>query len=318
MQYRVFAVTKENQDEMMSKHTHDQYAAASRELCYDKAWFIAAKDAMRDICSPRSVVLDFCCGNGEFSEIVKNEFHSEVICMDYAAFHLDRVRKLGFETIVCDVEDSQSRNHVLDCYTNRFDVVVMLECLEHFFSPDEALTFCSKLLKPEGRLIVTTPNMSSLSFRLYSLFCGNLPVGMGHHTYFFDIRRLKQVLLLNSFNVESVHFFGETGYYLDRAIAYPKSFIKQIQLKLLWKFGRLLGGEDILGGGLLAVAQKHPKAKPIGLDPAIRKNLYAEMEPHEKIETLTMLSDFYRDGMFAEHPGLCKFLENEMATFFSC
>ena len=301
----------------MSKDTHDQHAATIREVNYDKLWFFAAKDALRNIISPHSTILDFCCGNGEFSEILKKEFLSEVVCLDYADSHLGRVRELGFETIACDIEDVQQRDRVAEKHANRFDAVVMLECIEHFFMPDEALAFVNKLLKPGGYLLATTPNMANLSYRLYSMFCGNLPAGMGHHVYFFDIRRLRQLLLLNAFDVESVNYFGGTGYYLDRAFAYPKSFAKQLLLKSLWKIGKIFGGKPLNCSELIVVAQKNTTAKPLGLEASVRGKTYTEMEMHERAEAISRLSISYQRGMFAEHPGLCKFLEQELNSLES-
>jgi 2-polyprenyl-6-hydroxyphenyl methylase/3-demethylubiquinone-9 3-methyltransferase len=296
----------------MQKFEHDSYVATVREISYDKSWFTAAETALQNVALQRGIVLDFCCGNGEFSEILKKKFNHEVVCLDYSPSHLDRVRNIGFETIECNVEDGKQCHIIASQNINKFDAVVMLECIEHFFSPDEVLAFVNKMLKPSGYLIITTPNITNLSYRIYSMFCGNLPVAMGHHTYFFNARRLSQLLLLNAFDIDSIHFFGKTGYYLDRALAYPKSFAKQLLLKLLWQLGKSFGREEINSCELIAVAQKNPKVKPLALDPAVRKKFYVEMERDEQMETLRRLSLFLQQGLFAEHPGLCKFLEQEI------
>lgn len=297
----------------MQKEAHDSHAATIREISYDKPWFVAAENALKNITSQRCTVLDFCCGNGEFSEILKNKFLHEVVCLDYAGHHLNRVNDLGFETISCDVENHKQCNSIAEKNAERFDIIVMLECIEHFFSPDSVLAFANKMLKPGGQIIITTPNMANLSFRIYSMFCGNLPAGMGHHTYFLDSRRLKQLLLLNAFDLDVVHFFGETGYYLDRALAYPKSFTHQILLKLFWKLGKVFGGEVLNCGELIAVAKKNLKVKPLALEPAVREIFYAGMEKDEQIKTIQRLASFNQQGAFAEHPGLCKFLKQEIA-----
>lgn len=56
-----------------------------------------------------------------------------------------------------------------------FDVVTMLECIEHVTDPGGALRAASRWLRPGGLLYLTTPNASSLNRRLlgagWSIFC---------------------------------------------------------------------------------------------------------------------------------------------------
>jgi hypothetical protein len=49
--------------------------------------------------------------------------------------------------------------------------------------------------------LVNTPNISFLSYRVYSLFCGNRPAGEGHHIRFWDYRFLRTNLYLNGFSI---------------------------------------------------------------------------------------------------------------------
>jgi SAM-dependent methyltransferase len=58
-----------------------------------------------------------------------------------------------------------------------FDLVLFLEVIEHLVNPDEALRSIRSILKPGGVLIVTTPNLSSLTSRL-SLLAGLMPPAM--------------------------------------------------------------------------------------------------------------------------------------------
>jgi ubiquinone biosynthesis O-methyltransferase len=47
-----------------------------------------------------------------------------------------------------------------------FDVIVASEVIEHIRQPVNFLSACSKLLKPNGLLILTTPNRNFLSYLL--------------------------------------------------------------------------------------------------------------------------------------------------------
>lgn len=57
-----------------------------------------------------------------------------------------------------------------------FDVIMMIEVIEHLVNPDMIIEAVSYLLKEEGVLVVTTPNLSSLLNRI-SLMLGYEPFG---------------------------------------------------------------------------------------------------------------------------------------------
>lgn len=57
---------------------------------------------------------------------------------------------------------------------NRFDVVTLIEVIEHLPDPTRVLSQAVKWLRPGGFLYVTTPNVHSLNHRLgprWSIFC---------------------------------------------------------------------------------------------------------------------------------------------------
>ncbi|WP_353686677.1 class I SAM-dependent methyltransferase [Thermodesulfovibrio sp. 3462-1] len=50
---------------------------------------------------------------------------------------------------------------------NSFDVITMNHVIEHVPDPIVLLTECRRVLKPEGKLMVVTPNIGSLGRRLF-------------------------------------------------------------------------------------------------------------------------------------------------------
>ena len=54
------------------------------------------------------------------------------------------------------------------------DVILAIEVIEHLFSPDAMIGVCRRLLKPDGFLVITTPNLSSSVNRI-SLLVGWQP-----------------------------------------------------------------------------------------------------------------------------------------------
>lgn len=53
---------------------------------------------------------------------------------------------------------------------DRFDLVLMYEILEHLYDPSRALEKVRSLLKPDGLLMISTPNFGNLARRLKKIF----------------------------------------------------------------------------------------------------------------------------------------------------
>lgn len=50
---------------------------------------------------------------------------------------------------------------------NRFDAIIMNHVIEHILDPVQLLTECNRILKPGGRIVMTTPNVDSLGHRTF-------------------------------------------------------------------------------------------------------------------------------------------------------
>lgn len=133
--------------------------------------------------------------------------------------------------LCCDLNQSSPRIPVED---DTFDTIICTEVLEHLLWPQAVLEECQRILKPKGRLIVSVPNMVSLTFRLRWVFgeipagaaSGNLPKELGNHAYEqedgilvgghvvdFNRLRLSQLLELCGYRVQKTCGSGITGRY---------------------------------------------------------------------------------------------------------
>jgi len=188
----------------MSKLEHDVAVAKLREQVstQNKAWYRSCSDLLSAKKITKLRCLDLCCGNGEFSQILRDKHEMEVTCADYIPFHLQRAENDGFETISVNIDDdAENVDSIAIKYAGKFDIVVNLAAIEHVFNSDNLLRFAHTVLKPGGLLLVNTPNISFLSYRIYSLFSGNRPAGERHHIRFWDYRFLRTNLFLNGFSV---------------------------------------------------------------------------------------------------------------------
>lgn len=128
-------------------------------------------------------ILDFGCGAGLLSSnLITNGF--EVTSFDIGETN----KKYAKEFSNISVQD------VLDPakYQNYFDVVAMVEVIEHLENPVETLAFVKSLLKDDGIIFITTPNYNSLQ-RLIQGKNWKAIVPQGHLIYFTE-RTLRTAL----------------------------------------------------------------------------------------------------------------------------
>lgn len=149
---------------------HEQHAV---DAAADAPWHKAVRervDAARDVCNKR--VLEIGCGRGGFAcwlaghayapaELVAADFSSTAIAMGKA-----HSRTMGLPHIDWQVADIQN----LRWPDGYFDSVFSFETIEHVPDPPRAVAELGRVLKPGGRLFLTTPNYLGV-FGAYRSYC---------------------------------------------------------------------------------------------------------------------------------------------------
>ncbi|WP_353778104.1 methyltransferase domain-containing protein [Winogradskyella sp. 3972H.M.0a.05] len=106
-------------------------------------------------------VLDVGGGSGwllnTIKEIYPNINVSQIIDIDLEA--KNQAEKDGHEFFHGTVEEFET--------DVSFDVILMLNLIEHISNPEETLNKLSKVLKPDGTILIKTPNVDSLDARLF-------------------------------------------------------------------------------------------------------------------------------------------------------
>jgi SAM-dependent methyltransferase len=110
-----------------------------------------------------------------------------------------------------------------------FDLVVAKDLIEHLLAPERLLAEARRVLKPDGRLVLSVPNHFYLPFRLRILFGGNLIWKSFIHDHsrqyeewnymhlrFFTWRGLRQLLAATNFRIERAFWdFGLLAHYFN-------------------------------------------------------------------------------------------------------
>ncbi len=111
-------------------------------------------------------VLDIGCYDGTLGKLLIDK-ENEVYGIEINKEVAEIAKQKGLEVKIKDVESSF-------CFENNFfDVVVAGEIVEHVLDTDFFIDEIKKVLKPNGFLILSTPNVASLGRRFLLLFGKN-------------------------------------------------------------------------------------------------------------------------------------------------
>lgn len=114
---------------------------------------------------PGARVLDVGCGAGLLSEALAHE-GATVVALDLAPELIKVARLHGLESGVSVDYRQQSVESLAVEMPGRFDAVTCMEMLEHVPDPAAIIDACATLLKPGGRLFVSTLNRTPAAFAL--------------------------------------------------------------------------------------------------------------------------------------------------------
>lgn len=109
-------------------------------------------------------VLDIGCNDGYLKTLTKrNSFYG----IDYSKNSLVKAKKNGYIKVLFADLNSYSKVKL----NKKFDVIVFADVLEHLLHPEKVLKyFIKNNLKPNGKIIVSLPNVANFMIRTSLLF----------------------------------------------------------------------------------------------------------------------------------------------------
>ncbi|HYW21501.1 MAG TPA: methyltransferase domain-containing protein [Nodularia sp. (in: cyanobacteria)] len=102
---------------------------------------------------PKPRILDIGCGNGSLSNLIA-KYGYEVVGVEESESGVQLARQ-DFPN--CQFIQGSIYNLPYAEIGDNFDIVIAAEVIEHLFFPKELVRNAKKCLKPNGRLILTTP-----------------------------------------------------------------------------------------------------------------------------------------------------------------
>jgi SAM-dependent methyltransferase len=172
-------------------------------------------------------ILDVGCGNGALGLLLKQR-GNWVGGVELSAQAVSTARERLDAVWSFDIEGPWLHEVV----NKAFDIIVLAEVLEHVFDPIRVLQSVHTALKPDGAVIITTPNFLTWTNRSKFLF-GNFRYqeqGMFDfgHIRWFTYQYLSEVLTASGFTVTD-----------ERHIIFPGKltrFLKQWPSLFAWQF----------------------------------------------------------------------------------
>jgi methionine biosynthesis protein MetW len=137
-------------------------------------------------------LLDIGCGNGSFMETM-NRLGWSATGIDFDQNAVDYCVSRGLNAIKGDLKE-------LNFPSASFDVVTLNHVLEHLYDSSGTMEECFRILKPDGEIVITTPNAQSWMFNKWfkaSWYALQAPA----HLHIFSINNLSALLKNKGFTI---------------------------------------------------------------------------------------------------------------------
>lgn len=237
--HTLFVNPRPNQKQML-----DFYSQARSLIFWSEHIFPATeKIRMKNIFTPRAarvsqilkiigypiieMMVDVGAGYGSFLEAARaSNVAQRYLAVEPAKASAAKCRQRGFE-----VMEQMIENVVL---TEKVDLIVNFELIEHLFNPRLFIKSCYGLLKDNGLFIVTTPNIEGFDLVILGKNSDNI-AGPSHLNY-FNLKSLSELLVGEGFEILECLTPGE----LDVDIVKNKIISGQLREESLLFWGPLI------------------------------------------------------------------------------
>ena len=159
-------------------------------------------------------MLDIGCAGGDFSR----KFIKKGCQVFGLEINIDKVKEANKKGLLCKQGDVEKK---LPYTANYFDLLFAGELIEHIFDTTAFLKETHRLLKPKGRLILTTPNIASLENKIRIL--------LGWQPIWVDFRAELSSGHIRAYTYQALKSQLETlGFYIEKRLG---NFVSPHQLR---------------------------------------------------------------------------------------
>ena len=136
------------------------------------------------------------------------------------------IDRYGLDVEKVSIEDFQT--------SDSYDIIYLLNVLEHVESPKKVLTKCSSLLKPKGILVISIPNISGIEVKLFKKYAYTLQLPF--HLYHFSKETIINYIKKTGLKITKIYYLNSDRDLIAplsyRSIDHPKDYVS----KFLFRF----------------------------------------------------------------------------------
>lgn len=123
----------------------------------------------------------------------------DVGCRD--GYWSEKLKQKGYEVLSCDIDPRCAQGLTVDANgelpfgDSEFDLLWCSEVIEHLLDPAFTIQEFKRVLKPGGKLVMTTPNQDFWLFRfIQRLGISSAAISNEDHTFFFTYSDMKKLV----------------------------------------------------------------------------------------------------------------------------
>jgi 2-polyprenyl-3-methyl-5-hydroxy-6-metoxy-1,4-benzoquinol methylase len=208
--YDKYASSFQESPSQFSSSAADHWGKAYKS--YLKDWLPKQKD---------TAILEVGCGGGKLLHFLKTRKYSNLTGIDISPEQILLAQQVTSQVIQADAIE------FLKTTNNRYDLIIGLDFIEHLYKYElfDFLTNCHKALKPDGSIILQTPNAQSP-------FATSILYGDFTHEICFTPKSLQHVLKLCGFHNFQVRETGPAVHGFASALRYVFWQITHLALKV--------------------------------------------------------------------------------------
>lgn len=194
----------------------------------------------------RIKVLDIGCAQGQLISEMDKEF-VDSMGVEPNSHDFELARRKGLNVFQMSAHEAVSE------ISEKFDVIIFADVLEHLQNPEHILEKCKKILAKDGSVIISVPNVAHFSNRLGLLFgqwnYKNRGILDDSHLRFFTLKTARRLCNNSGYRIIELSYtpipleaiiktkFGITFKFFDflnyrLTVLYPRLFAYQIILRI--------------------------------------------------------------------------------------
>ncbi len=246
-----------------------------------------------DKIAPGSVVLEFGCAAGRMTRYMKEAMDCTVYIVEYDRPAYEKAAGFAADGVCGDIMDFEwleKFGHI------RFDTIIFADVLEHLSDPSLAVKKAAGLLKPDGKILVSLPNIThnDVLRKLYENRFDYTPTGIldDTHVYFRGMENLSEMFADTGVFINTVQAtYCPAGYTEQYGAGLPQGHImlnnllKERQCGEIYQF-------------VLTLSLQQTETEYLLKKPVLNSNIYLDTGRDFNSDEIIPVECVYADGIY--------------------